>query len=1051
MVYTPTRRPLRAVVVAAALCAVLFVCSYSYLSALASVAYTYIYWGLRPPAHYAMPHPGAAGAPAAPAAGAWSGGAAVPRILHQTWKSTEIPEQWRAAVESCKRLHPDFEYRLWTDADARKFIEEEYSWFLPTFLAYPYAIQRVDVVRYFILLRHGGLYIDLDMGCNKRLDFMLDANFTAPLTHPMGISNDIMAATPGAPFLASAVRQLPRWNKWMGIKYVQARAGTRRGAGGSRRVATPGTTQGGRPRAAVGAARPQRSKLRALSSLSLALLPSNRRALCLQVMFSTGPMFLTVHYALSRTRADVAVVPADVYGKYDSSHDPALYHLHGSSWHAGDAQYVLWLDSHAKPLALVAAGLAGAAALAWAGRGLVARHNQFTLLVQEFPSRLVAREGLERRNGLEKGSGMFKFNFGASPQAEEATEAPSYDAPAVEEALLEKTHSVPVEMVVVGPGLSLQKGVVSSAAAATALGRPEAADNDLLPGRYEGGFKQWEGGLDLAQFLALHWQQLLGVLSSARSSDASGAEAASVGGAEAAPGAGAEAPAPGGGRLRVLELGCGHGLPGLVGLHHGAEVHFQDYNPQVLHLLTMPNALANWCAWRATAGAAAGPPPPPPARFFSGSWASLEGLLARGGLAGGYDLVLTAETIYSPAAAAALLACVGACLRRPGGVALVAAKAYYFGCGGSLAGFLQAVGAGAGAGRVQGWVQGALAWRAAGVLPKYIDASTASILTSGEGIATYVDPPVQWTTNDGGKTWKKLAKRGEISQAWQTTASSALGFGLEQRSHTEHFQLWLGGDESRCTRPDGAAFFLLGGTVWKFSQGSASWKKLGGLPMRSCFRWYSSSYVPTPPAPPAAAAAPAAAAKARTASAPLGSCKLPATNCYEDEAVLTARKSPGREAPSVSRLVALSGKSLLAETPNPAFDGDEGKPAVHLLHFNGARWRLFKAADAFWSWAVVGRTAFVLAARGEKVQLLRWDETREKMVAQELHLGRQPLDPVSGQGPAHAVAEGVPDVVIEPDVQGGGQMTPPTLGYLATLADRSAALSVVANKNTIYK
>lgn len=83
----------------------------------------------------------------------------------------------------------------------------------------------------------------------------------------------------------------------------------------------------------------------------------------------------------------------------------------------------------------------------------------------------------------------------------------------------------------------------------------------------------------------------------------------------------------------------------------------------------------------------------------------------------------------------------------------------------------------------------ALAWRAAGVLPKYIDASTASILTSGEGIATYVDPPVQWTTNDGGKTWKKLAKRGEISQAWQTTASSALGFGLEQRSHTEHFQV----------------------------------------------------------------------------------------------------------------------------------------------------------------------------------------------------------------------------------------------------------------------
>ena len=178
--------------------------------------------------------------------------------------------------------------------------QEHYPWFLPTYWSYPYAIQRVDAVRLFILHRLGGIYIDLDMGCSARLDFLRTANFTAPLTNPVGISNDIMAAVPGAPFLTSAIHHLRRWNKWMVIKYVQ-------------------------------------------------------------VMFSTGPMFLTVQYALAsaKLRQGVAVIPAPVYGKYDTSGSPALYHLHGSSWHAGDAALVFWAERHCRALSVGAAVAAG--------------------------------------------------------------------------------------------------------------------------------------------------------------------------------------------------------------------------------------------------------------------------------------------------------------------------------------------------------------------------------------------------------------------------------------------------------------------------------------------------------------------------------------------------------------------------------------------------------------------------------------------------------------------------------------------------------------------
>jgi mannosyltransferase OCH1-like enzyme len=45
---------------------------------------------------------------------------------------------------------------------SRVFIEDEYPWFLPTYDNYKFPIQRIDVLRYFLLRRYGGLYIDMD-------------------------------------------------------------------------------------------------------------------------------------------------------------------------------------------------------------------------------------------------------------------------------------------------------------------------------------------------------------------------------------------------------------------------------------------------------------------------------------------------------------------------------------------------------------------------------------------------------------------------------------------------------------------------------------------------------------------------------------------------------------------------------------------------------------------------------------------------------------------------------------------------------------------------
>lgn len=50
----------------------------------------------------------------------------IPKIIHQTYKNESIPAHWQGPQQSCLDLHPDYEYKLWTDKKAREFIAAEY-------------------------------------------------------------------------------------------------------------------------------------------------------------------------------------------------------------------------------------------------------------------------------------------------------------------------------------------------------------------------------------------------------------------------------------------------------------------------------------------------------------------------------------------------------------------------------------------------------------------------------------------------------------------------------------------------------------------------------------------------------------------------------------------------------------------------------------------------------------------------------------------------------------------------------------------------------------
>ncbi|RVU00433.1 glycoside transferase family 32 [Mucilaginibacter limnophilus] len=97
----------------------------------------------------------------------------IPRIIHQTWKNTNVDAHLAVLAETWREKHPGWEYRLWTDDMNRAFIAENYPEFLITYDNYPYNIQRVDAVRYFILYKIGGVFIDLDFECLQNISSLL--------------------------------------------------------------------------------------------------------------------------------------------------------------------------------------------------------------------------------------------------------------------------------------------------------------------------------------------------------------------------------------------------------------------------------------------------------------------------------------------------------------------------------------------------------------------------------------------------------------------------------------------------------------------------------------------------------------------------------------------------------------------------------------------------------------------------------------------------------------------------------------------------------------
>lgn len=86
----------------------------------------------------------------------------IPKIIFQTWKTYDIPDNWKYAQKTVKEKNKNWKYVLLSDDDNLKIVKKYFPDFLPYYVNFKYNIQRADAIRYMVLYLYGGVYLDLD-------------------------------------------------------------------------------------------------------------------------------------------------------------------------------------------------------------------------------------------------------------------------------------------------------------------------------------------------------------------------------------------------------------------------------------------------------------------------------------------------------------------------------------------------------------------------------------------------------------------------------------------------------------------------------------------------------------------------------------------------------------------------------------------------------------------------------------------------------------------------------------------------------------------------
>lgn len=144
----------------------------------------------------------------------------IPKIIHQIWSGIDepLPEYFRILGDTWKEQYPDWKYELWDNSKMNSFIQEFYPQYWDIYTKYPFNVQRWDAIRYLILDKIGGMYVDFDYESLEPLDKLIEGKSCCFALEPQShcdmfkkrimFNNALMLNEPGHPFMKRIVESV---------------------------------------------------------------------------------------------------------------------------------------------------------------------------------------------------------------------------------------------------------------------------------------------------------------------------------------------------------------------------------------------------------------------------------------------------------------------------------------------------------------------------------------------------------------------------------------------------------------------------------------------------------------------------------------------------------------------------------------------------------------------------------------------------------------------------------------------------------------------------
>ena len=102
----------------------------------------------------------------------------IPRIIHQTYKTSDVPDRVKGLMRTWAEKNPGWKTRFYNDAECYKFVEREFPEYHDAYVSLPKDVERSDFFRYLIVLHTGGVYADIDTECRQPMDSYLRSTDT---------------------------------------------------------------------------------------------------------------------------------------------------------------------------------------------------------------------------------------------------------------------------------------------------------------------------------------------------------------------------------------------------------------------------------------------------------------------------------------------------------------------------------------------------------------------------------------------------------------------------------------------------------------------------------------------------------------------------------------------------------------------------------------------------------------------------------------------------------------------------------------------------------